>query len=169
MTVTPPTPPISIDHQAADQKTLELAYTEARETQDRLERWADALDGKIVSLFTIGSAALGAAAVFVERPFSAGTLVLGWLGFALWGIATYSALRGFNPKEFVFGPDIRAIVKPEWLNEPPARYQALRLEDLAAAYAENRETLTEKAESLRLAVICTTLEIAALVVAALLS
>jgi len=156
------------DSTTTDRSTLELAYDEARETQQRLEQWADALDSKTISLFTVGSAALGGVAVLHQGPFTGWAAVLWWVGVAFWGVGTLSAFGGFYTKDFRFGPDPRRISTPEWLKQSPERYQASRLEDIAAAYEANRATVTAKANSLKSAMICTALEIAALVVAALL-
>jgi hypothetical protein len=70
-----------------NRETVGLAYQEAAGLQQLYAQWADAVDGKVVAVFTVASAILGLAPAFKKLENAGPPLVCWVAAAACWVIA----------------------------------------------------------------------------------
>ena len=138
--------------------TLQLAYEDATRIQPLLASWSDALDTKVVAVFSVASALLTFGPAFRNPTGTdAGKVLLIGAG-VFWAVAAFFCRKAFNPRHMMIGPHPDVIQQPEWLGALPDEYRRARLTDMADAYAFNRGHLTGKADALRGAIAFTAIE-----------
>jgi hypothetical protein len=145
-----------------NEETASLAYEASRETRDRLGAWADALDTKLLGVFTVGGVIL----TFTPslQPHSTRPAVLGcWIGAAVaWLFALGFGFHGYRPAALRVGPDPNAFLDSAWLMKSPLHFRLWQIAEMAESFRRNHETLMLKATSLKWALGFTALEILAL-------
>ena len=145
---------------SADWRTLQTAFDESLAANEISYGWADAIDGKIVAVFTLATAIAGVFPIGHPKvALSIGSisgLVVGFLG---WMAAVFFCWRGYAPRGFKLGPSPQALLEGNWLGRSLANYQWYRLHYLGLSFDQNTEACEAKARDLGSAMLATALEV----------
>jgi hypothetical protein len=138
-------------------EALKLAFEESKDLTVRQDAWIEAIDQKLVAVFTLASAVAGLV------PALADTSSAVWLwraGGAAWFVAAALSLLGFWPRKMFVSPNPDGIYKPAWLAIEIDEYRMKRLWSLGTVYLGNKELISRKAGLLRYAMVGATVEVA---------
>lgn len=139
-----------------DDATVRLAFEESKEINAKLDEWIEAIDRKIVTLFTLSSGVAGLVPAIAETSDQI------WIwrgGGAAWLVAAVLCLVAFWPRKMLVSPDPVGIYRPKWLAIDEDRYRMKRLGSLGTIYKENIALVSEKARLLRFAMLASGVEI----------
>lgn len=149
-----------------NEDTVRKLYEEARESQRSLMSVPDALDSKIVTIFTLASAIAGFAPKVSTLPPRCSIAWTLWvLALAAWVVSVTFCAVGFFPRDFRFDPDARNVGVPEWFAQSQRDYYVYRLRDMKKSMHHNEGVLKRKVSGLKVAIIATAIEVALLLVA----
>ena len=147
--------------------TMELAYQEARQAALDAEKWADALDAKVATVFSVAAGIVTLVPAF-QGSWSPIQAVLWAIAAVCFLVVAHHCRRAYAPRRFRFGPNPSTLQTPEWLALPRSRYCYRMLEWLGKTFERNREIVEAKAEALSSAMLWIALEVVALSLALIL-
>jgi len=137
-------------------QTLELAFDESKDLTAKQDAWIEAIDQKLVAVFTLASAAAGLVPALAD---TSNAIWLWGAGVAAWFVAAVLSLLGFWPRKMFVSPNPAAIYVPSWLAIPVQEYRMKRLGSLGSVYLGNKALISRKAEMLRYAMASSAVEI----------
>ncbi len=148
-----------------DVDTLALAYQAAQGTHELVDKWASALDAKVVAVFGVSSAIL-TIGPGLGQGLKAGLASFLWaLAAVCWAVGTLFCYRAYGLRSLRVGVDPVAFLDPAWLSLTPTEFRLYRLQKLGQSFAENRVVLDAKAGALGWAIHLTAAEVALIVIA----
>jgi len=138
-------------------ETVMLAFEESRDIVARLDAWIDAIDQKIVTVFTLASALAGLVPAVADTT----STIWAWrLGGLAWIVTAILCTRGLWPQKAAVCPSPYRIYTPRWLARDAEEYRMKRLGSLGSVYLENVALIRLKARLLRYAMVAAAGEIA---------
>ena len=137
-----------------NEKTMLLAYEESTTLVARRDEWLEAMNNKIVAVFSFAAGLAGLATTFASSES-------GYIPAALvaFGITAAVCVIAYWPRMIRVSPDPKKLRKPAWLAIEPAEYQLKRLADLGKDFDDIRRELVLKARLVALAMITTAVEV----------
>jgi hypothetical protein len=148
---------------AWDEKTVQAAFDESAALYGRLPEWADAIDKKVITVFTLATGIGGVASAF--QPWhadSVGSLVCLIVALAALVGAVIACAVSYWPHDFSFGPLPKQLIAGDWFGRPLSDYQFHRMRRMGQSIERNRDQINIKARRLTYAMIGTGVEVLAL-------
>ena len=151
-----------------DPATVEMMYEETTSSGSFMATWADAVDAKVIAIFSVASLLIGAI------PAIGGIKASGW-EWTPWIVAAFGwfgagwfCIGAFRTRSFRVGPDPSKLLNEAWTHLTPDAYRSYRVRDLAKDWLSNWEAINAKAEAMAWAIPMVAIEATALVVALML-
>lgn len=143
---------------------VEIGYQESLRIQEIQSQWSDAIDSKVVAVFTVGSVIVTLIPTFHRLgPGLPSTL---WLvASAFWLLAAIASGLAFHPRALEIGPNPSGFLEGRWLSLNANEFRLCRLSELGESYAFNRDKLGSKALWLQVAMYLTAAEVLCLILA----
>jgi hypothetical protein len=145
-----------------DTETTAMAYQESVASVQTLASWYEALDTKIVAVFSVSSVIAVLAPKVADAP-----KVIWILALAAWGIAAIACFVAFNTRRYTLDPNPNVLINDKWLELSPDEFREHRLKRVVQTYGENRKAYNKKDFALKLAMYATGAEVLCLVIAML--
>lgn len=150
---------------SVNDESMRLAYEESLANRTFDSDWADSLDGKTVTVFSVGAAILGIAPNWQDGALE-GVAAWAWIvALVCWGLAALSATIAYAPRDFRATPSPSTFVGKDWRKLPPEQYRYYSVADMGKSFSHNRVRLNCKGKALRAALVFTALEVLSLGVA----
>ncbi len=137
----------------AEPSALALAYAESLTVQPALLDWSDAMDTKLIAIFSVSSVIVTLVPTLGPAGLASSRL---WLAaLAAWGFAAYFCCAALMPRSLQVGPDPGKLLGDDWLSLSAPAFLRARLTYMAEAYNENVPVLVQKAGRIRRALLAT--------------
>ena len=155
------------DEQNVSSAALESAFQEAQGSREFVSQWSDALDAKIIAVFSLASVLMGAVPTVGGIEEEGWNLVPWGVAATAWVVTIVLSSLAFAPRIFRVGPDPSVLIGEQWIGAGSTRerYYFFRLRDLAKDWVRNWDIVNTKARMLGLAIPFTAIETGALVIA----
>jgi hypothetical protein len=157
--------PIEEAREDLDDKTLQLAFDEAVRLDAGTSGWADALDRKLVAIFSVGTLVFGLAPNLPGLKQGGLVTALFLLAGGFWLISAGYVLRAFRVTGYRRTPDPDTLRGEAWLSLSSANYRVHRLRELGRSVNANWNVLTQKAKWVQRGLYWTAAEVFVLAVA----
>jgi hypothetical protein len=150
-----------------DEATVAAAYEESLQVQALQSQRSDAIDLKIVVVFTVTSVILTLIPA-IGRLEAEGVVLAFWvLAGVAWVFAAGACLFGFQPRALEIGPNPKTLLDARWLGLTVNEFRLCRMSEMGDSHDFNRDALDTKARWLTVAVWATAVEVLALLLASL--
>lgn len=146
-----------------DSETIHAAFDESAKACALSYEWAESIDRKTITVFTVVTAIAGIAPALYARQSGTGS-VLGWLALALvgWMLAVFCCWRSYEVRDFQIGPHPAHLIDGGWFSRPVANYEFHRMYFMGRMLEHNRSQCNAKARYLSWAIVSAFVEVLAL-------
>ena len=146
-----------MERQSINPESLDLIYEVTREGPPNQFREMEAVDGKLIQIFSVGSVIIGLASVAAESDTLPAFLVavaayVAVAGGALWGLRGRMIMRPFHSD---------TLLEDFW-SKPAGEIKYALACEMPIIHQHNQEVIDSKAGAARIAVLATAIEVAAL-------
>ena len=146
-----------------DDETLNLAYEQCAASREAVNGLADALDNKVLAIFSVTTAVAGLAPSLSRRPNTPPvspwqTLCYFVAGLA-WVYVVVQCYRAYRPSDFAITPRPSKLLDRKWLGLTPAQYRFFAIRDAGEAHEINATLVLERGWLVRSAMIATVVEV----------
>ena len=146
-------------------ETVRISYEHARDLERTLDAWADQIDSKAATIYSVGSIIAGLASS-VGLTTAAGVPRLLWLAALMaWGLSALACWMAFKPRDYSLHPNLLGMITAKVLGLEPGPFYLRRLRQTVRSYRRNTPQLERKAKALAWAVRLATVEILLLLAA----
>lgn len=144
--------------------SLDLMYELVKDNYERVSRWADSLDNKVIGLFGLTTILIGAVtAVTASSIVWNAHIIPLCVAIVAFIVSSCFALRCFQTRQFMLGYDPGVLLEDYASLQPnEAKYWVMKHD--AYNYEHNRQLINEKADALRWAILAAAIEVIALVI-----
>jgi len=169
--VAPAAPPVPQFEAAWNHETLKLAFERCEASREAVHGLADAIDNKVLAIFSVTTAVAGLAPSLNHgpgRPLASPwqTLCYFIAGLA-WAYVVIQCYRAYSPSQYAITPRPSSLLDGRWLGLTPAQFQFFAIRDAGEAHEINAALILKRGWFVRSAMIATVVEIAFLGLATL--
>ena len=150
--------------------TLQMAYEESASTRDVASSLAEAIDTKVVAMFSVASAIIG----LTPSLHGAGDLIAAathpspwrlffyFVGAVAWVYVAIQCYRAYRPHDFAVGPNPNKALNGAWLRLTPAKYKYYAIKEMGRAHEINASHILRRGALIRWVMIATIVEVLSL-------
>lgn len=147
-----------------DRPSLDTLFELSRGHYETVAKWADSIDNKSVGLFGLMTFLIGAITAFNRNQIAWDwTIVPLLIAAAAFCLALVFVLTSFQTRQFILGYHPGVLLE-DYAEYTPAEAKYWIMKHDGQNWEHNRQVLNDKADMLRLAILATGFEVAALVV-----
>jgi hypothetical protein len=151
-----------------DPESLRLAYEEGLKSQPMQSEWADAVDKKVVAVFTVSALLIGVAPALKHAAFGSPAWWCFLIAMAFWCLAGGCAVFAYQARALqVLHPQF--LLSADWLGSSVNAYRYHRLRFIGELHEANAAALDQKARWLKRSIRFTAAEVLAIAVALILA
>ena len=144
-----------------DENTVQAAFDESVKLEAISYEWADAIDRKAITIFTLATAIASVAPRLFQFAGDFNQRADWFIGLGCFSglVAAICCFASYKPNDFAVSPNPLAVRDKSWMELSPSSYRWNRMRELGNAVEKNRKQCNLKAYWLSCAIGATIVEV----------